>query len=133
MSRLGSAETIQQRQLASGWQPVSSTIVRGQPEIRGYTREYLDASSPRSQQIQAYLDQQGVKGAGAAQIAAHQTRDDKLPAITHAEMQQKHRDVAARFGQQPEQVIRAAHERRVEQEPQQKHQHLESALTYAQE
>jgi hypothetical protein len=31
----------------------------GQPEIAGYTREYLDASSPRSQQIQAYLEQQG--------------------------------------------------------------------------
>src|ERR1700677_3852800 len=105
----------------------------GQPEIVGYTREYLDASSPRSQQIQAYLDQQGVRGAGAAQIAAHQTRDDKLPAITHAEMQQQHRAVAAQFGQQPEQVIRAAHERRVEQEPPQKHQHLESALNYAQE
>ncbi|MGO9865808.1 MAG: MobF family relaxase [Terriglobales bacterium] len=105
----------------------------GQPEIRGYTREYLDASSPRSQQIQAYLDQQGVRGAGAAQIAAHQTRDDKLPAITHAEMQQKHRDVAAQFGQQPEQVIRAAHERRVEQDPPQKQLHLESALTYARE
>src|SRR6202789_3885381 len=105
----------------------------GQPEIRGYTREYLDASSPRSQQIQAYLEQQGVRGAGAAQIAAHQTRDDKLPAITHAEMQQQHRDVAAQFGQQPEQVIRAAHERRVEQGAPQKHQHLESALTYAQE
>jgi conjugative relaxase-like TrwC/TraI family protein len=105
----------------------------GQPEIIGYTREYLDASSPRSQQIQAYLDQQGVRGAGAAQIAAYKTRDDKLPAITHAEMQQQHRDVAAQFGQQPEQVIRAAHERRVEQEPPQKHRHLESALTYAQE
>ena len=105
----------------------------GQPEIKGYTREYLDASSPRSQQIQAYLDQQGVRGAGAAQIAAHQTRDDKLSAVTHAEMQQQHRDVAAQFGQQPEQVIRAAHERQVEQEPPQKQQHLESALTYAQE
>jgi conjugative relaxase-like TrwC/TraI family protein len=105
----------------------------GQPEIRGYTREYLDASSPRSQQIQAYLEQQGVRGAGAAQIAAHQTRDDKLPAITHAEMQQKHRDVAARFGQQPEQVIRAADEHQVKEDPQQKHHHLESALTYAQE
>ena len=105
----------------------------GQPEIRGYTREYLDASSPRSQQIQAYLDQQGVRGAGAAQIAAHQTRDDKLPAITHAEMQQKHRDVAAQFGQQPEQVICAAHERHVKEDPQQKHHNLESALTYARE
>jgi conjugative relaxase-like TrwC/TraI family protein len=39
----------------------------GQPEITGYTRDYRDASSPRSQQIQAYLEQQGVKGAGAAQ------------------------------------------------------------------
>ena len=105
----------------------------GQPEIKGYTREYLDASSPRSQQIQAYLDQQGVRGAGAAQIAAYKTRDDKLPTITHAEMQQQHRDRAAQFGQQPEQVIRAAHERRVEQEPPQKQQHLESALNYAQE
>ena len=36
----------------------------GQPEIAGYTREYLDASSPRSQQIQAYLEQQGLRGAG---------------------------------------------------------------------
>src|SRR5580698_6716947 len=105
----------------------------GQAEIKGYTREYLDASSPRSQQIQAYLDRQGVRGAGAAQIAAHQTRDDKLPAITHAEMQQEHRDMAAQFGQQPGQVIRAAHERRVEHEAPQKHQHLESALNYAQE
>src|SRR5580658_6908336 len=105
----------------------------GQPEIRGYTREYLDASSPRSQQILAYLEQQGVKGAGAAQIAAHQTRGDKLPAITHAEMQQQHKEVAAQFGEQPEQGIRAAHERQVEQAPPQKQQHLESALNYAQE
>jgi conjugative relaxase-like TrwC/TraI family protein len=105
----------------------------GQPEIRGYTREYLDASSPRSRQIQAYLEQQGVRGAGAAQIAAHQTRDDKLSAMTHAEMQQKHRDMAVQFGHQPEQVIREAHERRIEQDPPRKQQHLESALTYAQE
>jgi len=105
----------------------------GQPEITGYTQEYLEASSPRSQQIREYLKQQGVRGAGAAQIAAHQTRDGKLPTITHEEMQARHRDMAAQFGQQPEQVIRAAHERRVEQDPPQKRQHLESALTYAQE
>src|SRR6202795_1547480 len=86
----------------------------GQPEIVGYTRQYLDASSPRSQQIQAYLEQQGVRGAGAAQIAAHQTRDDKLPAITHAEMQRMHKEMADRFGNQPEQVVRAAHSLEVE-------------------
>jgi conjugative relaxase-like TrwC/TraI family protein len=104
----------------------------GQPEIAGYTREYLDASSPRSQQIQAYLEQQGVKGAGAAQIAAHQTRDDKLPAITHSEMQRMHKEVADRFGNQPEQVIRAAHSHEVERSVPNR-QHLESALTYAQD
>src|SRR5713226_5235672 len=101
----------------------------GQPEISGYTREYLDASSPRSQQIQAYLEQQGVKGAGAAQIAAHQTRDDKLPSITHAEMQRMHKERAERFGSQSEQVIRAAHSQEVERNVPSR-QHLESALTY---
>jgi len=43
----------------------------GQPEIRGYTREYLDASSPRRQQIEAYLAEADRQGAAAAQIAAH--------------------------------------------------------------
>jgi conjugative relaxase-like TrwC/TraI family protein len=104
----------------------------GQPEIAGYTREYLDASSPRSQQIQAYLEQQGVKGAGAAQIAAHQTRDEKLPAITHTEMQRMHKEMAERFGNQPEQVIRTAHSQEVERNVPSR-QHLESALTYAQD
>jgi len=104
----------------------------GQPEIVGYTREYLDASSPRSQQIQAYLEQQGVKGAGAAQIAAHQTRDDKLSAITHSEMQRMHKEMAERFGNQPEQVIRAAHSQEIERNAPNR-QHLESALTYAQD
>ena len=104
----------------------------GQPEVVGYAREYLDASSPRSQQIRAYLEQQGVKGAGAAQIAAHQTRDDKLPAITHSEMQRMHKDMAERFGNQPGQVIRAAQSHEVERNvPDRKH--LESALTYAQD
>ncbi|MGB6474086.1 MAG: MobF family relaxase [Candidatus Sulfotelmatobacter sp.] len=104
----------------------------GQPEIVGYTREYLDASSPRSQQIQAYLEEQGLKGAGPAQIAAHQTRDDKLPSMTHAEMQKMHREMAERFGNQPEQVIHAAHSQEVERNVP-NHQHLETALTYAQD
>src|SRR5271157_1469175 len=104
----------------------------GQPEIVGYTREYLDASSPRSQQIQAYLEEQGLKGAGAAQIAAHQTRDDKLPSITHAEMQRMHKEMAERFGNQPEQTIRAAHSQEVERNVPSR-QRLETALTYAQD
>ena len=104
----------------------------GQPEIAGYTPEYLGASSPRSQQIHAYLEQQGVKGAGAAQIAAHQTRDDKLPGIAHTEMQRMHKEMAERFGNQPEQVVRAAHSYEVERNVPSR-QPLESALTYAQD
>ncbi len=106
----------------------------GQPEIRGYTREYLEASSPRSQQIQEHLAEQGLSGARAAQIAAHQTRDDKLPAITHEEMQERHREMAAQFGQQPERAVREAQARQVEeQNPEQKQQSIESSLTYARE
>jgi conjugative relaxase-like TrwC/TraI family protein len=103
----------------------------GQPEIRGYTREYLEASSPRSREIREHLEKHGVKGAGAAQIAAHQTRDNKLPAITHKEMQQRHREMAAQYGHQPEQVVREARGRQIEESPEQKHQAIESALTYA--
>jgi conjugative relaxase-like TrwC/TraI family protein len=105
-----------------------------QPEIKGYTREYLEASSPRSQQIKEHLEQQGLSGAAAAQIAAHQTRDEKLPAITHEEMREKHREMAERLGNQPERVVGAAQERQPEeQKPEQKHTSLESALTYARE
>jgi conjugative relaxase-like TrwC/TraI family protein len=37
--------------------------VHGAPEIKGYTQEYLDASSPRRQQIKEHLEEQGVSGA----------------------------------------------------------------------
>jgi conjugative relaxase-like TrwC/TraI family protein len=66
-----------------------------QPEIKGYSKEYIDASSPRSQQIKEHLEQQGLIGAAAAQIAAHQTRDSKSKSTTHEEMQNKHRELAA--------------------------------------
>jgi hypothetical protein len=67
---------------------------------------------------------------GAAQIAAHQTRDGKLGTISHAEMQRMHKEIADRFGNQPEQVIRAAEAHKVETIDSRK-QDPESALTYA--
>jgi conjugative relaxase-like TrwC/TraI family protein len=87
---------------------------RGQPEIRGYTREYLDASSPRRQQIEDYLAEADRQGAAAAQIAAHQTRQAKLD-VPHEEMQQRHQAVADRFGNQPARVVEAAEYRPVQQ------------------
>ena len=79
----------------------------GQPEIRGYSKEYLKASSPRRRQIEEHLSEQGLRGAGAAQIAAHQTREAKLE-LTHEEMQDRHRAVARAFGYQAERVIESA-------------------------
>jgi conjugative relaxase-like TrwC/TraI family protein len=82
----------------------------GAPEIKGYTQEYLDASSPRSQQIRAYLERTGRAGKEAAEIAAHSTRDRKEIHST-ADVMAAHRKLAADFGHQAEAVVRAARER----------------------
>jgi conjugative relaxase-like TrwC/TraI family protein len=82
----------------------------GAPEIKGYTQEYLDASSPRSQQIREYLEKSGFTGPEAAQIAAHTTRDKK-EIHTPSEVLAAHRQVAAEFGNQADRVVREARDR----------------------
>jgi conjugative relaxase-like TrwC/TraI family protein len=87
----------------------------GAPEIKGYTQEYLDASSPRSQQIRGYLERTGRTGSEAAEIAAHSTRDKK-EIHSPGEVMAAHRKLAADFGHQAEAVVRAARERLQHQE-----------------
>ena len=87
----------------------------GAPEIKGYTQEYLDASSPRSHQIREYLERMGKAGSEAAEIAAHSTRDRK-EVHSPAEVMAAHRKLAAAFGHQAEAVVRAAHQRARSQE-----------------
>jgi conjugative relaxase-like TrwC/TraI family protein len=82
----------------------------GAPEIKGYSPEYLDSSSPRSRQIREQLEKTGYTGPEAAQIAAHSTRDRKQ-ALTATEVFAAHREMAASFGNQPQQVVAAARER----------------------
>ena len=82
----------------------------GAPEIKGYTQEYLDASSPRSEQIREYLERTGRSGKEAAEIAAHSTRDRK-EIHSPAEVMAAHRKLAADFGHQADAVVRAARER----------------------
>ena len=82
----------------------------GAPEIRGYSQEYLAASSPRSRQIKAHLEEHGLEGAGAAQIAAHRTRDAKSP-LSVEEMMERHRELARAFGDQPQRVVEEARAR----------------------
>ena len=79
----------------------------GAPEIKGYSQEYLDASSPRSQQIREYLERNGFRGHESAQIAAHSTRDGKQ-IHTPAEVLAAHRQLAAEFGNQADKVVAEA-------------------------
>ena len=87
----------------------------GAPEVKGYSQEYLDASSPRSQQIREYLERTGRHGKEAAEIAAHSTRDKK-EIHSPGEVMAAHRKLAADFGNQADAVVRAARERVQHQE-----------------
>jgi conjugative relaxase-like TrwC/TraI family protein len=101
----------------------------GQPEIRGYTKEYLEASSPRREQIKDHLREQGIDGAAAAQIAAHHTRDRK-ELLSQAEVLQRHRELAAQYGNQADRVV--AHARQHgQQRMQEVKAHAQSAVTWA--
>jgi conjugative relaxase-like TrwC/TraI family protein len=82
----------------------------GAPEIKGYTQEYLDASSRRSQQIRDRMEQSGFRGHEAAEIAAHSTRDKKL-IQSAAEVLAAHGQLAAEFGNQAERVVAEARAR----------------------
>jgi conjugative relaxase-like TrwC/TraI family protein len=106
----------------------------GAPEIKGYSQEYLDASSPRRQQIEEALAHSGFSGPEAAQIAAHNTRDKKV-ILSPDEVLAAHRQIAAEFGDQADRVVAEARKRRIGQsqkpvaEERQKQAH--SALTFA--
>jgi conjugative relaxase-like TrwC/TraI family protein len=106
----------------------------GAPEIKGYSQEYLNASSPRSQQIREHLEMTGHQGPEAAQIAAHSTRDRK-EIHSPAEVLAAHRRIAAEFGHQAEQVVAEAraraHERTPERDAEASQRAARQAVTYA--
>ena len=104
----------------------------GQPEIAGYTEEYLSASSPRRQQIEEHLAKENQRGADAAQIAAHKTREPKLD-ISREEMQRRHREMAESFGNQPERVVAVAAERGQRLDREAPHTTAQSAVTFSKE
>ena len=81
----------------------------GQPEIKGYTKEYLEASSPRREQIKDHLREMGIDGAGAAQVAAHRTRDNK-DLLSPEEVLERHRELAVQYGHQADRVVAEARE-----------------------
>ena len=106
----------------------------GAPDIKGYTQEYLDASSPRRQQIEEALSRTGFSGPEAAQIAAHNTRDKKV-ILSPDQILAAHRQIANEFGNQADRVVAEARERRKEQAQErpenEHHQRVREAVTFA--
>jgi conjugative relaxase-like TrwC/TraI family protein len=104
------ATAVYRSELAKHLRALGYAIERGahdQPEIVGYSPEYLEASSPRRTQITEHLAREQQHGPAAAQIAAHETREEKLD-LSHEEVQQQHRAMATAFGDQPTRVVQAA-------------------------
>ncbi len=130
------ATAVYRSELAAHLQRLGYEVERGahgQPEIKGYTQEYLEASSPRRQQIEQRLAEQGRRGAGAAQIAAHRTRDAKQP-LSIEEVRAQHQKLAAEHGNQSQRVMAEAARRwGIELEPERSQRVAESAVTYARE
>ncbi|WP_420238255.1 MobF family relaxase [Telmatobacter bradus] len=101
----------------------------GQPEIKGYTQEYLDASSPRREQIKEHLQEIGREGAGAAQVAAHRTRDKKEIQSQEVVLR-RHHELAVQFGNQADRVVAQAREHAQQFEPGQE-KAVQQSATYA--
>jgi len=106
----------------------------GAPEVKGYTQEYLDASSPRRQQIEEALSRRGFAGPEAAQIAAHNTRDKKV-ILSPDQILAAHRQIADEFGNQADRVVAEARERRKERAQErpvnERQQQAREAITFA--
>jgi conjugative relaxase-like TrwC/TraI family protein len=122
--------TFQLRSLGYEIQPGRS----GAPDIKGYSQEYLDASSPRRQQIVEAVARSGYSGPEAAQIAAHNTRDGKQ-ILSPAEVVAAHRQIAAEHGNQADNVVAEAQARRKSKAHQssleERTQQASSAVTFA--
>ena len=111
------ATQVYRAELAVRLKELGYTVERGeygQPEIQGYSKAYMEASSPRREQVKDHLRAEGLEGPAAAQIAAHRTRDSKeqLPA---SEVWRQHQELAAQFGNQAERVMNEARERGLNQ------------------
>ncbi len=129
------ATSVYRSELAMRLQGLGYEVERGkhgQPEIKGYTQEYLDASSPRREQIKNHLQEIGREGVGAAQVAAHRTRDSK-EIRSPEEVLKRHRELAARHGHQADRVVALAreHTQRHAPRPGRTEQIERQAVTYA--
>ena len=100
------ATAVYRAELAVRLRELGYEIERGEhgsPEIKGYTKEYLEASSPRRKQIQSHMEKLGVHSLEAAEIAAHQTREKKMN-LSRDQVLAQHKAMAEIHGNQADKV-----------------------------
>lgn len=120
------AQAVQQL----GYQ-ITLTGQRGEWELAGYERSHIEAFSHRRQDIAAHLQERDLHGAGAAQIAAHQTRLGKDHRDEHA-LRMEWRDRAATLGLEVPRTTAMAREHGAYTiTPGERQRVTEAAVTYA--
>lgn len=75
------------------------------PDIKGFTKEYLEAESQRSQRIKLETEERGLEGRKAQEQIAHAIRENKLK-WTPQEVHQAHREHQELFGGQADKVVK---------------------------
>src|SRR4051812_39612342 len=80
------------------------------PDIKGFTKDYLDAESQRSQRIKLETAERGLSGRKAEELIAHSVRENKLE-WTPEQVHEAHRAHQAEFGFQADKVRRESLER----------------------
>lgn len=126
------ATAIYQAELSRNLKGLGYELWRGEghaPEIKGYTKEYLEAESLRRAEIRKGLEALGMDGARAAQIVALQSREDKLR-LTPDELKKLHLANAELYGNQAQKIVQQAMERDIRREPEQRVS-AEDAVTFA--
>jgi conjugative relaxase-like TrwC/TraI family protein len=81
------------------------------PDIKGFSKEYLEAESQRSQRIKIETAERGLSGRKAEEKIAHSVRENKL-AWTPEQVHEAHRQHQAEFGGQADKVRQESLERK---------------------
>ena len=126
------ATNVYRSELAVRLKDLGYTIERGefgQPEIKGYTKEYMEANSLRREQVKDHMRASGLDSPAAAQIAAHRTRDSKQ-LLSPEEVLRQHRELAAQHGHQADRVVAEARQQ-VQQHAYDPDKAAQVSVTYA--
>ncbi len=99
--------SVYQNELAARLKSFGYELAEGKnhaPEIKGFTKEYLDAESQRSQRIKLEMEERGLEGRKAEEKIAHSARDAKLH-WTPEEVHAAHRAHQQEFGGQADKLV----------------------------